>query len=130
MSDRYQRTLERRILAGMAPHMEVLLHHYAFGKPTHKYVAPAPAPPARTRAIVADADRGAARDVRAIGQNARETGGCRGEVGGAARVASYVPTVSSRNGEPSSFAVSPRAWSAKMRAAEPVNRNETVGCRV
>jgi len=27
--------------------------------------------------------------------------------------------VSSRNGEPSSFAVSPRAWSAKMRAAEP-----------
>ena len=45
MSDRYQRTLERRILAGTAPHMEVLLHHYAFGKPTHKYVAPAPAPP-------------------------------------------------------------------------------------
>jgi hypothetical protein len=44
MSDRYQRTLERRILAGTAPHMEVLLHHYAFGKPTHKYVAPAPAP--------------------------------------------------------------------------------------
>jgi hypothetical protein len=31
MSDRYQRTLERRILAGTAPHMEVLLHHYAFG---------------------------------------------------------------------------------------------------
>jgi hypothetical protein len=25
--------------------MEVLLHHYAFGKPTHKYVAPAPAAP-------------------------------------------------------------------------------------
>ena len=45
MSDRYQRTLERRILAGTAPHMEVLLHHYAFGKPTHKYVAPAPAAP-------------------------------------------------------------------------------------
>jgi hypothetical protein len=49
MSDRYQRTLERtlerRILAGTAPHMEVLLNHYAFGKPTHKYVAPAPAAP-------------------------------------------------------------------------------------
>jgi hypothetical protein len=40
-----RRTLERRILAGTAPHMEVLLHHYAFGKPTHKYVAPAPAAP-------------------------------------------------------------------------------------
>jgi hypothetical protein len=45
MSDRYRRTLERRILAGTAPQMEVLLHHYAFGKPTDKYVAPAP--PAR-----------------------------------------------------------------------------------
>jgi hypothetical protein len=46
MSDRYRRTLERRILAGTAPHMEVLLHHYAFGKPTDKYVEPAP--PARS----------------------------------------------------------------------------------
>jgi hypothetical protein len=46
MSDTYQRSLERRILAGTAPHMEVLLHHYAFGKPTDKYVEPAaPAPP-------------------------------------------------------------------------------------
>jgi hypothetical protein len=45
MSDRYQRALERRILAGTAAHMEVLLHHYAFGKPMHKYVAPAPAAP-------------------------------------------------------------------------------------
>jgi hypothetical protein len=46
MSDKYQRSLERRILAGTAPHMEVLLHHYAFGKPTDKYVEPAPpAPP-------------------------------------------------------------------------------------
>jgi hypothetical protein len=45
MSDRYRRPLELRILAGTAPHMEVLLHHYAFGKPTHKYVAPAPAEP-------------------------------------------------------------------------------------
>jgi hypothetical protein len=48
MSDRYRRTLKRRILAGTAPHMEVLLHHYAFGKPTDKYVEPAPpAPPDR-----------------------------------------------------------------------------------
>jgi hypothetical protein len=42
MSDRYRRTLERRILAGTAPQIEVLLHHYAFGKPTDKYVEPAP----------------------------------------------------------------------------------------
>jgi hypothetical protein len=42
MSDRYRRTLERRILAGTAPQMEMLLHHYAFGKPTDKYVAPVP----------------------------------------------------------------------------------------
>lgn len=48
MSDKYRRTLERRILAGTAPHMEVLLHQYAFGKPTDKYVEPArPAPPDR-----------------------------------------------------------------------------------
>jgi hypothetical protein len=45
MSDRCRRSLERRILAGTAPHMEVLLHHYAYGKPTDKYVEPAP--PAR-----------------------------------------------------------------------------------
>jgi hypothetical protein len=48
MSDRYRRTLERRILAGTAPQIEVLLHHYAFGKPTDKYVEPAP--PARPEA--------------------------------------------------------------------------------
>jgi hypothetical protein len=48
MSDRYRRTLERRILAGTAPQIEVLLHHYAFGKPTDKYVEPAP--PARSEA--------------------------------------------------------------------------------
>jgi hypothetical protein len=45
-SDGYRRTVERRILAGTAPQMEVLLHHYAFGKPTNKYTEPAPpAPP-------------------------------------------------------------------------------------
>jgi hypothetical protein len=48
MSHRYRRALERRILAGTAPHIEVLLHHYAFGKPTDKYVEPAP--PARSDA--------------------------------------------------------------------------------
>jgi hypothetical protein len=45
MSDKYRRTLERRILAGTAPQMEVMLHHYAFGKPTAKYVEPAPPGP-------------------------------------------------------------------------------------
>jgi hypothetical protein len=45
MSDKYRRTLERRILAGTAPQMEVMLHHYAFGKPTAKYVEPAPPRP-------------------------------------------------------------------------------------
>ncbi len=45
MSDRYRRTLERRILAGTAPQMEMMLHHYAFGKPMDKYVEPAPPGP-------------------------------------------------------------------------------------
>jgi hypothetical protein len=48
MSDGYRRKLERRILAGTAPQMEVLLHYYAFGKPTDKFVEPAP--PARPEA--------------------------------------------------------------------------------
>lgn len=43
MSDRYRRSLVQRIETGKAPHMEVLLHHYAFGKPKHTYVEPAPA---------------------------------------------------------------------------------------
>ena len=42
MSDGYRRKLERRILAGTAPQIEVLLYYYAFGKPTDKYVEPAP----------------------------------------------------------------------------------------
>ena len=33
MSEEYRANLKRRILAGEAPHLEVLLHHYAFGKP-------------------------------------------------------------------------------------------------
>jgi hypothetical protein len=75
---------------------------------------------------VADDDRGAARDVRAIDQNPRDKAGRDGAIGGAARVASYVPTVSSRNGEPSSFAVSPRAWSAKRAGpAYPWTRSST-----
>jgi hypothetical protein len=46
MSDGYRRSVGRRIEAGKAPHMEVLLHHYAFGKPTYKYVEPpSPRPP-------------------------------------------------------------------------------------
>jgi len=43
ISDSYRRSLVRRIEAGKAPQMEVLLHHYAFGKPKHTYVEPAPA---------------------------------------------------------------------------------------
>jgi hypothetical protein len=42
-SDSYRRSLVRRLEAGKAPQMEVLLHHYAFGKPKHTYVEPAPA---------------------------------------------------------------------------------------
>jgi len=33
-SDAYRRSVERRILAGKAPQLEILFHHYAFGKPT------------------------------------------------------------------------------------------------
>jgi len=29
----YRASLEKRLDAGRAPHMETLLHHYAFGKP-------------------------------------------------------------------------------------------------
>jgi hypothetical protein len=29
----YQASLRKRLKAGKAPHMEVLLHHYAYGKP-------------------------------------------------------------------------------------------------
>ena len=43
ISDSYRRSLVQRIEAGKAPQMEVLLHHYAFGKPKHTYVEPAPA---------------------------------------------------------------------------------------
>src|SRR5262249_41535969 len=32
-SDTYRANVKRRIMGGKAPHMEVLLHHYAFGKP-------------------------------------------------------------------------------------------------
>ena len=33
---RYRRSLEERLLKGTAPHMETLLHHYAYGKPTER----------------------------------------------------------------------------------------------
>jgi hypothetical protein len=29
----YQRSLQERLVNGTAPHMETLLHHYAYGKP-------------------------------------------------------------------------------------------------
>ena len=29
----YRTSLRQRLIAGTAPHMETLLHHYAFGKP-------------------------------------------------------------------------------------------------
>lgn len=43
-SPRYRQSLQRRIVAGKAPHMEILLHHYAFGKPTAR-VEVAQSPP-------------------------------------------------------------------------------------
>lgn len=58
---RYRKSLEARLLKGRAPHMETLLHHYAYGKPkdtfdvdanvTHSYrwqQAPAPPTPSST----------------------------------------------------------------------------------
>jgi hypothetical protein len=51
-SDRYRRSLEQRIEAGRAPHMEVLLHHYAFGQPKNKYVPAAPAPQSQMAAAM------------------------------------------------------------------------------
>ena len=33
MSDDYKKSATNRILAGTAPHLETLLHHYAWGKP-------------------------------------------------------------------------------------------------
>ena len=42
MSEEYRAHLERRMMAGKAPHMEVLLHHYAFGKPRDKAEIPPP----------------------------------------------------------------------------------------
>ena len=32
----YQQSLRQRLLAGTAPHMETLLHHYAYGKPVER----------------------------------------------------------------------------------------------
>ena len=32
----YQRDLAKRLKAGRAPHMETLLHHYAYGKPVER----------------------------------------------------------------------------------------------
>lgn len=34
--DDYRESLKRRLIAGEASHMETLLHHYAFGKPSDK----------------------------------------------------------------------------------------------
>jgi hypothetical protein len=33
----YQKSLRTRLLAGKAPHMEQLLHHYAYGKPVERH---------------------------------------------------------------------------------------------
>ncbi len=46
MSEEYRESLKRRVLGGEAPHMEVLLHHYGFGKPkTSVEVSVPPGPP-------------------------------------------------------------------------------------
>ena len=50
-SETYRRNVERRILAGKAPQLETLFHHYAFGKPNvvlePSGAAGGPVPPAR-----------------------------------------------------------------------------------
>jgi hypothetical protein len=51
----------RRILAGSAPHMEVLGHHYAFGKPKHTYV---PAESAAQSPLATAMDRMTSEEVR------------------------------------------------------------------
>lgn len=33
----YQTSLAERLIAGKAPHMETLLHHYAYGKPVERF---------------------------------------------------------------------------------------------
>ena len=52
MSDKYRETLKRRIMAGAAPHMEVLLHHYSFGKPRFQVGDVEVAPPRHDPALV------------------------------------------------------------------------------
>jgi len=44
-SDAYRRNVERGILAGKAPQLEILFHYYAFGKPPSG-AADGPVPPA------------------------------------------------------------------------------------
>lgn len=46
LTDRsYQASLKKRLKTGKAPHMELLLHHYAYGKPKETVkVEDAPAP--------------------------------------------------------------------------------------
>lgn len=50
-SEEYRQSIKRRILAGKAPQLEILFHHYAFGKPTiglePSGAAGGPVPPAR-----------------------------------------------------------------------------------
>lgn len=41
----YQKSLKARLRAGKAPHMEVLLHHYAHGKPKETMAIEADIPP-------------------------------------------------------------------------------------
>lgn len=36
-SDRYWKNLQARILKGRAPHAEILLFHYAYGKPVDRF---------------------------------------------------------------------------------------------
>ena len=33
----YRKSLKKRLISGKAPHMETLLHHYAFGKPKERF---------------------------------------------------------------------------------------------
>jgi hypothetical protein len=62
MSAKYRENLKRRIMAGEAPHMEVLLHHYSFGKPRFE-VEVASSPPRPDPALDDEAVKREAREV-------------------------------------------------------------------
>src|SRR5262249_37395105 len=61
MSETYRANLQRRIMAGKAPQMEVLLHQYGFGKPRVQVEIASPPQPHTT---VADIMKHMTKDER------------------------------------------------------------------